>query len=80
MSIKRMELAKQTARKHQENIQKILEHRLQVARTQDNENLLHQLEGEMRKYSEYPEPSGIKIDSLGFLRIFKTILAPNRAK
>ncbi|MBO1064628.1 MULTISPECIES: hypothetical protein [Nostocales] len=35
MSIKRMELAKQTARKHQENIQKILEHRLQVARTQD---------------------------------------------
>ena len=61
-------------------MRKTLERRLQLAKAQNDENLSRQLEGEMREYSENPEPSGIKIDSLGFLRIFKTILAPNRAK
>ncbi|BAZ87097.1 arginine synthesis PII-interacting regulator PirA [Dolichospermum compactum] len=67
MSIKRMELTKQTTRKHQENIQKILEHRLQVARTQNNENLLHQLEAEMREFSEQPEPEDVKVGLFGLI-------------
>ena len=80
MNKDRIELAKETLTTHKENMRKTLERRLQLAKAQNDENLSRQLEGEMREYSENPEPSGIKIDSLGFLRIFKTILAPNRAK
>lgn len=67
MNIKRMELAKQTARKHEENIQNILEHRLQVARMQGNENLLHQLEAEMREYNQPSEPEDVKINLFGLI-------------
>ena len=80
MNKDRIELAKETLTTHKENMRKTLERRLQLAKAQNDENLSRQLEGEMREYSEYPEPSGIKIDSLGFLRIFKTILAPKRGK
>ncbi|MBE9259981.1 MULTISPECIES: hypothetical protein [Aphanizomenonaceae] len=80
MNKDRIELAKETLTTHKENMRKTLERRLQLAKAQNDENLSRQLEGEMREYSENPEPSGIKIDSLGFLRIFKTILAPKRGK
>ncbi|MTJ28461.1 hypothetical protein [Aphanizomenon sp. UHCC 0183] len=80
MNKDRIELAKENLTTHKENMRKTLEHRLQLAKAQNDENLSRQLEAEMREYSENPEPSGITIDSLGFLRIFKTILAPKRGK
>ncbi|MDB9309482.1 hypothetical protein PN471_12760 [Aphanizomenon sp. CS-733/32] len=80
MNKRRVDLAKESSIKHQENMRKTLEHRLQAARTDEDKNLLRQLEAEMTKYSENFEPPGVKANFLGFLHNFKTILAPNRAK
>lgn len=46
----RAEAAKQARDLHRQNIQKSLEHRLQVARANGDEKLVRQLEAEM-KYS-----------------------------
>ncbi|MBD2663420.1 hypothetical protein B6N60_03303 [Richelia sinica FACHB-800] len=48
----RTQAANQAAKKHQENMQKSLEHRLQIARIKGDENLLRQLEMEMSQYQD----------------------------
>ena len=45
----RRNLLQETARVHKENIQQSLLHRLQVAKAQGNERLIHQLEDEMHQ-------------------------------
>ncbi|MFM6010141.1 MAG: hypothetical protein ACKO99_05775 [Dolichospermum sp.] len=62
---------------HQESMRKTLEHRLQVAINQSDENLLRQLEAEMRENSECPQPSTVKTDIFGFIR---NIAANNHGK
>lgn len=47
MSRSRAEAVKQARELHRQNIQRILEHRLQVARANGDENLVRQLEAEM---------------------------------
>ncbi|MCG8363768.1 MAG: DUF4278 domain-containing protein [Pseudanabaenales cyanobacterium] len=49
MAKARRNLLQEAARNHQENIQKNLLHRLQVAKAQGNERLIHQLEDEMHQ-------------------------------
>jgi hypothetical protein len=44
----RMEAAKRAQEQHRQNLQKNLEHRLQVARANGDERLIRQLEAEMR--------------------------------
>lgn len=51
MTTDRIELAKETLKTHKENMRKTLEHRLQAAINQNDENLLHLLEAEMREHS-----------------------------
>ncbi|MBD2681218.1 MULTISPECIES: hypothetical protein [Nostoc] len=46
----RLQAARKAREAHRENIQKSLEHRLQVARAKGDEQLIRQLEAEM-KYS-----------------------------
>jgi hypothetical protein len=50
MSNNRVQVARKTEEAHRENIQKSLEHRLQVARSKGDENLVRQLEAEMASY------------------------------
>ncbi|MBC1241868.1 MULTISPECIES: arginine synthesis PII-interacting regulator PirA [Nostoc] len=44
----RLQAARKAREAHRENIQKSLEHRLQVARAKGDEQLIRQLEAEMR--------------------------------
>lgn len=44
----RMQAAKRADEIHHENLQKNLEHRLQVAKAKGDENLVRQLEAEMK--------------------------------
>jgi hypothetical protein len=53
MTTDRIELAKETLKTHKENMRKTLEHRLEAAINQKDENLLRQLEAEMREHSEH---------------------------
>jgi hypothetical protein len=49
MAESRRRLLKEAAKVHQDNIKRSLEHRIEVARTQGNTNLLRQLEDEMQQ-------------------------------
>ena len=77
MNTSRIELAKETLKTHKENMRKTLEHRLQAAKNQKNENLLRQLEAEMRDHSEHSQSSTVKGDFFSFIRNTMTI---NHAK
>ena len=77
MNTSRIELAKETLKTHKENMRKTLEHRLQAAKNQKNENLLRQLEAEMREHSEDSQPSTVKVDFFSSIRNTMTI---NHAK
>ncbi|MDF5711176.1 MAG: hypothetical protein PUP90_26770 [Nostoc sp. S4] len=46
----RLQAARKAREAHRENIQKSLEHRLQVARVKGDEQLIRQLEAEMKYY------------------------------
>ncbi|WP_168163497.1 arginine synthesis PII-interacting regulator PirA [Calothrix sp. 336/3] len=48
---RRLEAVKQAQVAHRQNIQKLLEHRLQVAKARGDENLIIQLEAEMKYFS-----------------------------
>ena len=73
MTTDRIELAKETLKTHQENMRKTLEHRLQAAISQNDENLLRLLEAEMREHSQYSQPSAVKVDFFSFIRNTMTI-------
>ena len=77
MNTSRIELAKETLKTHKENMRKTLEHRLQAAKNQNNENLLRQLEAEMREHGEDSQPSTVKVDFFSSIRNTMTI---NHAK
>lgn len=47
MNRNRQQAIKQAAEAHRQNIQKSLQHRMEVARANGDENLLRQLEAEM---------------------------------
>jgi hypothetical protein len=51
MSRNKQQAAKQAAEAHRQNIQKSLQHRLDVARANGDENLIRQLEAEMRYFN-----------------------------
>ncbi|ARV58198.1 hypothetical protein BZZ01_05725 [Nostocales cyanobacterium HT-58-2] len=51
MSKSRLEMTKKAREAHQFNIRRSLEHRLEVARAKGDENLIRQLEAEMRYFS-----------------------------
>ena len=48
MNQNRLQTGRKVQEAHRENIQKSLEHRLQVARAKGDEQLIRQLEAEMR--------------------------------
>jgi hypothetical protein len=48
MNQNRLQSGRKTQEAHRENIQKSLEHRLKVARAKGDEQLIRQLEAEMR--------------------------------
>jgi hypothetical protein len=48
MSQNRLQAMRQTKEVHRQNLRKNLEHRLEVAKAQGDEKLIHQLEAEMR--------------------------------
>ena len=73
MNTSRIELAKETLKTHKENMRKTLEHRLQAAINQNDENLLRQLEAEMRYHSEYSQPSTVQGELFSFIRNTMTI-------
>ncbi len=52
MNIKREKVAKKIGSVHKQNIQKSLEHRLQVARSKGDMGLIRQLEAEMKHFQE----------------------------
>ncbi|HIK28250.1 MAG: hypothetical protein N3E45_01500 [Oscillatoriaceae bacterium SKW80] len=51
MNKSRQEILKEVAATHRANIKKSLEHRMEVARAQGNEELLRQLEAEANYFS-----------------------------
>jgi hypothetical protein len=51
MKINTLQRFHKAAETHRANIQRSLEHRLQVARTQGDENLIRQLEAEQNYYN-----------------------------
>ncbi len=51
MTYNRIETVQQARQIHQQNIQRILEHRLQVARAKGDDKLIKQLEAEMQYFS-----------------------------
>ncbi|AFY86152.1 MAG: hypothetical protein CLLPBCKN_002782 [Chroococcidiopsis cubana SAG 39.79] len=51
MSRNKQQAVKQAAEAHRQNIQKSLQHRLDVARANGDENLIRQLEAEMRYFN-----------------------------
>lgn len=48
MSQNRLQAMRQAKEVHRQNLRKNIEHRLEVAKAQGNEKLIHQLEAEMR--------------------------------
>lgn len=50
MNRNRLEAARKAREVHRQNLKKILEHRLEVARSKGDENLIRQLEAEMRDF------------------------------
>ena len=50
MNINRVETAKKMRAVHKQNIQRSIEHRLQVARSKGDLSLIKQLEAEMRHF------------------------------
>ena len=50
MSNNRIQTVRKAQEAHRQNIQRSLEHRLQVARAKGDEKLIHQLEAEMRDF------------------------------
>ncbi|MBD2570198.1 MULTISPECIES: hypothetical protein [Nostocaceae] len=50
MSSNRLEAVQKAEEAHRQNIQKSLEHRLEVARAKSDEKLVRQLEAEMASY------------------------------
>ncbi|WP_169330791.1 hypothetical protein [Fortiea contorta] len=50
MSTNRMQAMTNAKDAHRQNIQKSLEHRLQVAKAKDDEKLIQQLEAEMKYF------------------------------
>ncbi|MBE9036714.1 arginine synthesis PII-interacting regulator PirA [aff. Roholtiella sp. LEGE 12411] len=51
MANSRLQATRKAREVHRVNIQRSVEHRLQVARAQGNESLVHQLEAEMKYFS-----------------------------
>ncbi|MBW4615623.1 MAG: hypothetical protein KME21_20570 [Desmonostoc vinosum HA7617-LM4] len=51
MNQSRLQIARKAQQTHRANIQRSIEHRLQVARAQGNEKLIRQLEAEMKHFS-----------------------------
>ncbi|GAB1543048.1 hypothetical protein NUACC21_57220 [Scytonema sp. NUACC21] len=51
MTRNRLEAVKQAREAHKLNIQRTLEHRLKIAREKGDENLIRQLEAEMKYFS-----------------------------
>ncbi|MCX7595681.1 MAG: hypothetical protein N2235_18365 [Fischerella sp.] len=51
MIMNRLEASKKAQEVHRENIKKSLQHRLQVAKAKGDENLIRQLEAEMKYFS-----------------------------
>jgi hypothetical protein len=51
MSRNKQQVVRQTAEVHRQNIQKSLQHRLDVARANGDENLIRQLEAEMKYFN-----------------------------
>ena len=51
MNRNKQQVVKQTAEAHRQNIQKSLQHRLDVARANGDEPLIRQLEAEMRYFN-----------------------------
>jgi hypothetical protein len=51
MTKNRVEITKQAREVHRLNIKRSLEHRLEVARVRGDENLIRQLEAEMKYFS-----------------------------
>ncbi len=51
MNRNKQQVAKQAAEAHRQNIQKSLQHRIEVARANGDENLLRQLEAEMNYFN-----------------------------
>lgn len=51
MSNNRLQAARTAREAHRQNIQKTLEHRLQVARDQGDDRLIRQLEAEVKYYA-----------------------------
>jgi hypothetical protein len=51
MSRNKQQVVKQAAEVHRQNIQRSLQHRLDVARANGDENLIRQLEAEMKYFN-----------------------------
>jgi hypothetical protein len=51
MNRNRQQAAKQAAEAHRQNIQKSLQHRLEVAKAKGDENLIRQLEAEINYFN-----------------------------
>jgi hypothetical protein len=51
MNRNRQQAAKQAAEVHRQNIQRSIQHRLEVARSKGDENLVRQLEAEMSHFN-----------------------------
>ncbi len=51
MNRNRQQAVKQAAEAHRQNIQKSLQHRLEVAKAQGNEDLVRQLEAERNSFN-----------------------------
>ncbi len=51
MADARLNMLRSAATVHRDNIQRSLQHRMEVARNQGNERLLHQLEEEMHRFA-----------------------------
>ncbi|WP_413175319.1 hypothetical protein [Anabaena azotica] len=67
MNGNRIQASEEASKIHQANMQKSLENRLQIARTNMDENLARLLEAEMMQYSQYKPSSVTKIGFFGFL-------------
>jgi hypothetical protein len=51
MSRKNQEIVRNSTETHRENLRKLLEHRLEVARSRGDENLIQMLEAEYKQLS-----------------------------
>ncbi len=88
MNRNKQQAAKQASDAHRVNIQRSLEHRLQVARANNDEQLVRQLESEM---SDFPRRNNQKLSAKGIkaknrfqtirptLRLKTHLITPNKA-